>query len=580
MGFLFIIITTITDGVQLGMVIPLADIVLGGKEIAVNKELPLFLDKLISYLNSIPRLRLLNMMGGAIIVLIVLKGIARYGQEYFMQKLGLKVVRDIRNFMFEKYHGLSLDFFARSKAGNLASRVVYDPSVIQDTLSLGVSDLILQTLRVILFTVVIFTMDWKLSLLILLVTPLIALPIVRIGRALRKVSLWAQEKMADINSTLYETITGVKIIKAFNMQGYEIEKFKSYNHRFFKIGVKSVKRMAAISPISEFFGTIAAVVVLIIGGREVIKGNVSFGIFICYLGFLLSLIRPINRLARVHGINQKALAAAERIFDVLDTTATVKDHDETVTLEKYSTDIAYCNVWFNYDEDESVLKNINFNVKKGEIIAIVGPTGSGKSSTVNLLPRFYDPTEGKILIDGKDIKHFSLHSLRDKIAVVTQDIILFNDTVKANISYGSHDAKDEEIIAASKDAFAHDFISSMPHGYNTVIGDRGFRLSGGEKQRIAVARAMLKNAPILILDEATSHLDTESEKIMQRAIDRLMFHKTVFVIAHRLSTVKKASNILVLDKGEIAQFGTHEGLLKEGGLYKRLYSLQFSDVEM
>ncbi len=578
-GFLFIGITTLTDGISLSMLIPLADKVLGGKEIIIDKELPNILESLIGYINTMSRLKLLNIMGASILILVFLKGLSHYGQQYFMQNLGSRVIRDIRIRMFEKYHSLSLDFFNKRKTGDLISRIIYDPSTIQNTVSNTLTDLIFQTLRAIMFSIIVFTINFKLSLLIFLLAPFIALPIIHIGRVLRKVSRWTQEKMSDISSTLYETISGVRIIKIFNMQNYEINKFRDYNQRFFKLKLKSVKRVAAISPISEFFGTVGAVAILVIGGRQVISGTLSFGIFLFYLGSLLSLVRPINRLARIHGVNQKALAAAERIFYILDMQSTIKENPAANVLEKYNKDIVYADVYLSYDDKKTyVLKNINFRVKKGQIVALVGPTGSGKSSLINLLPRFYDPSEGKILIDGKDIRDYTLHSLRDKISMVTQEVILFNDTIKANIGYGSGNISEEEITSAAKTAFAHGFISSMPYGYNTVVGDRGIRLSGGEKQRIAIARAIIKKAPILILDEATSHLDAESTIIVQKAIDKLIVNKTVFVIAHRLSTVKNADKILVINEGHIIQEGTHSSLLNQGGLYEKLYSLQFKDI--
>jgi subfamily B ATP-binding cassette protein MsbA len=382
--------------------------------------------------------------------------------------------------------------------------------------------------------------------------------------------------MADINSLLAETISGVRIVKAFNMENYEITKFSGQNNDNYKLEMKAIKRNLFLNPLTEFIGAFCGITVFFLGGKEVIAGRLSFGIFGLFLGSLLSIIRPFKKLSQVNALTQQALAANARIYDILDTQPTLKEKEEAIALPHLRKNIIFENVWFRYEPDTpDILKDINLEVNYGEMVAFVGPTGAGKTSLTNLIARFYDPQKGRILIDGVDIKEVTLKSLRQQIGMVTQETILFNDTVKANIAYGRPQASIDEIESAAKKAFAHDFIMKMPQGYDTIIGDRGFKLSGGEKQRLAIARAILKNPPILILDEATSQLDSESERLVQEAINKLIENRTTFCIAHRLSTVRQADKIVILDKGKIVDIGTHEQLLAKEGLYKRLYETQF-----
>ena len=384
--------------------------------------------------------------------------------------------------------------------------------------------------------------------------------------------------MGAVTTTLFETISGIRVVKAFGMEEYERNKFAKQNHGLYRLFMKSAKREQLIGPITEYIGVVCAALVLWLGGRKVVSGELSAGAFIAFLVSLMLMVRPFNQLSRVYSIIQKALAAAERIFSILDTEASIKDGPDAVALPILKDRITFNNVNFGYDS-VPVLKGINFEVKKGEVIAIVGPSGCGKSTLVNLIPRFYDPTNGEVLIDGRDIKRATLDSLRGQVGIVTQETILFHDTIRANIAYGGQVASDEEIANAARIANAHDFISKLPEGYHTTVGERGHRISGGERQRIAIARAVLRNETILILDEATSQLDMESEKLVQDALEKLMKGRTVFVIAHRLSTVKFATKIIVLDKGRIIETGTHEELLRKNGLYKRLYDLQFMEEE-
>jgi subfamily B ATP-binding cassette protein MsbA len=379
--------------------------------------------------------------------------------------------------------------------------------------------------------------------------------------------------MADINTSIYETIFGIRIIKAFSMEGYERGKFDRFNSDFYRVMMKSIKRMLLLPPATEFIGSLGGIFVFFWLGRKVITGETSFGVFALYIGSLLSMIRPCKKLSQVISLIQQALAANTRIYEVLDTRVSIQDAAAALELNALQREIRFESVSFQYAENP-VLTDIGFTVRRGQVMAIVGPSGVGKSTLVDLIPRFYDPVKGRILIDGVDIKNATIASLRRQIGIVTQETVLFNDTVRNNIAYGDQNADQAAIRQAARDANADDFISKMPQGYDTVIGDRGFKLSGGEKQRMAIARAILKNPAILILDEATSQLDAESEALVQQALERLIKGRTAFVIAHRLSTIKNADFFIVLDKGRIVQSGTHEQLVKTDGLYSRLYQMQ------
>jgi subfamily B ATP-binding cassette protein MsbA len=569
------LVSTIFDGVSLGMLVPLADRVLNNKEIIITSTtLPPAITEAVARINKTPPLTLLNIMAVLILIVFLFKGIFLFFQSYLMTDVSQRVIRDVRNSLYRKFQSLSLDYFTQAHTGTLISRITNDVSIIQNSISEGLTDLIYQSFRIILFILIIFFIHWKLAIVSLVLLPLISFPIFRIGKMLRKISTRAQEKVAEINSTLYETISGIRIVKAFSMEDYEIGKFERQNKDFYKISMKSVKRMIAIAPVTEFIGTVGGVIVLVLGGREVIKGTVSFGIFILFLGALLSLIKPFKRLSRVYAINQQALAAGMRIFEVLDLQPSIREKENAHILPKINKAIRFKGVSFKYDK-ETVLKNISFEVRVGEVVALVGRSGVGKTTLINLIPRFYDPTEGKITIDGYDLREVTLKSLREQIGIVSQETVLFNDTVRANIAYGRIGASREAIVQAARQANAHDFIVQMPKSYETIIGERGFRLSGGQRQRLAIARALLKNPPILILDEATSQLDTESEILVQDAIEQLMRNRTVFVIAHRLSTVRCADKIIVLDNDEIVEVGTHEQLIAQEGVYRRLYEVQF-----
>ena len=574
-------------GVSLGMIIPVVDNILTGKNIILpsNSHAPQFLLHIIDKINNIPKAVLLNWLVLIVALLFFLKEAFLFLQTYFMNKLGQSILKDVREAIYRKLLILSHDFYSSVKTGELVSRVTYDVGVIVNSITEGLTDLLLQPIQLVIYIVILvwikiyFSISLWLILITVFIFPLITFPVIKIGNKLRKISTATQESMSDINSLLFETIYGIGIVKSFLAEGYQEKRFKAYNNRYFKMMIKSVKRLAIISPLGEFVGILCMGIVLWCGGKEVVEGRLSAGAFIAFLAALLSLLKPLKRLSRLYGINLQAMAAITMVFNILDREVSIKDKPSALTLADFRESIEFKDIGFSYDKEKQVLKGVNIKLVKGRVLAIVGMSGAGKSTLLSLLPRFYDPEKGSILIDGQDIREFTIDSLRSHIGIVTQETILFNDTVGNNIAFGRPDAKIEDIIEASKAANSHNFIMRMPDAYDTVIGDRGIKLSGGEKQRIAIARALFKDPPILILDEATSQLDTESERLVQEAINRLMANRTVFVIAHRLSTVEHADTIVVLDGGRIIETGDHKELLGKSGMYKRLYELQFRDAK-
>ncbi len=566
-------VSAVFDGVSLGMMVPLADRVLTNKKIIVPTKLPDFLLAFVDKINNTPPQVLLNYMLVAVLLLFLFKGVFGFFQSYLMSDIGQRVIRDIKSQLYTKIQSLSLDYFTHKRGGELMSRITNDVKIVENAVSYGSTDLIYQSLQVVIFATVIFFIYFKMALIVFVFLPLISLPIIKVGKALRKLSKRSQEKIADTNSLLYETIMGARIVKAFNMEEHEVSKFNRVNSDYYKLCMKSIKRSLLLNPATELLGVFVGVLVFFWGGREVIAGRLSFGIFGLFLGSLLSLIRPFKKLSQVNALNQQGMAASERIHEVLETEPSVKEAHPAKVLSGFKKNIRFENIGFSY-ADTQILKGVDLDVEYGQMLAIVGPSGSGKSTLVDLIPRFYDPQKGSVLIDGIDIREFSLKSLRSQIGIVNQETMLFNDTIRANIAYGLPGASLEQIQEAARLAHAHDFILNCPQGYDSVIGDRGVMISGGERQRIAIARALLKNAPILILDEATSQLDSTSERIVQEALDHLVSGRTVFMIAHRLSTVRNANRIVVLDKGLIVEQGTHSQLLEKGGLYQRLYTAQ------
>jgi subfamily B ATP-binding cassette protein MsbA len=458
------------------------------------------------------------------------------------------------------------------------SRVTNDVNLIQGAVSNAITGLLKDPLTLIGLLAVMFTRDWQLSLLAMVVLPFAFFPVVKFGRMLRRISTKSQESMGDISVILHETISGSRIVKAFGMEEYEKERFNRENIRYFRYLMKSVMVRALSSPLMEFLGGIAIVFVILYGGYRVIQGVSTPGEFFSFLGALLLLYEPIKRLSRINNVVQEGIAAATRIYDILDTPPAIREKPDAIQLPPMRRELELSNVQFSYD-NEPVLKNINLKVSAGEVVAIVGVSGAGKSTLVDLIPRFYEVSAGAILVDGVDIRDVTMDSLRDQIGIVTQQTILFNDTVRNNIAYGDINKSDEEIIAAAKAANAYDFIMKLDQGFDTIIGEQGARLSGGERQRLCIARALLKNAPILILDEATSSLDSEAEMEVQRALENLMVGRTTLVIAHRLSTIKNADRIVVISNGRIVEVGRHDELLECHGEYCRLYDMQFAQLD-
>ena len=570
---IFMILSALFDGVSLGMIVPLTDKIMTNKPIIVPAKLPSFLSNFIASINSTPQMVLLKWMIIAVFMLFLIKGIVSFIQSYLMSDIGQKVVRDIRLMLYQKMQNLSLEYFTHRRAGELMSRITNDVKTVENAVCYGSTDLIYQSAQVVLFAFLTFYIYWKLALISLVLFPLISFPIIKVGKILKKLSHKGQEKMADINSILMETISGIRIVKAFNAENYEINKFRDCNSNYYRLAMKAIKRSLLLSPVTEILGVVAGLTILALVGKDVIAGKISFGVFGLFLGSLFSLIRPFKKLSQVNSINQQAMAGVARIYDVLNAKPSVVEKTSATELLLIKNGIKFENVWFTYGSHD-VLCGVNLEVRVGQILAIVGPSGTGKSTLVDLIPRFYDPQKGRISIDGLDLKEVTFDSLRRQIGIVSQETILFNDTIKANIAYGNLDADDDKVMEAAKQAYAHEFIKKMPQGYSTMIGDRGARLSGGEKQRIAVARALFKNPPILILDEATSQLDSESEQLLQQALDKLIENRTVFMIAHRLSTIRNAHQIIVLNKGQITEAGTHSELMEKNGLYKRFFQMQ------
>jgi subfamily B ATP-binding cassette protein MsbA len=489
------------------------------------------------------------------------------------------VVRRFRDRLFEKYQRLSLDYFHRRRTGEIISRVTNDVVVLNDSIDIGFNRLVTDSILVIVFSAFLVLLSWKLTLLSMVIMPVVFGFIWLTGKKLRKYSERSQERMADVNSVLEESVNNMRIVKAFSMEKFETRKFLKATYEYFRALLRMTRIRHLASPINDILATVAGVVILLFAGSRIISGTgeLDAGDFMTFVLAMFSMIKPVKSLSQVHIKLQEGMAAAERVFRVLDAPQRIAEPRHAREIESFSQSITYDNVTFSYNGSDTVLKDVSFDVKRGEVLAVVGPSGAGKSTLLDLLPRFYDPQQGQIVIDGIDIKMLSVNSLRGLMGIVTQETYLFNDTIRDNIAYGLNGIPDETVIDAAEMANAHQFIAEFPSGYDTVVGNRGVMLSGGQRQRIAIARALLKNPPILIFDEATSALDTESEMLVQQAIDRLMANRTTLVVAHRLSTIKNADSILVIDKGQMVEYGTHEALLEKNGLYRRLYDMQFRD---
>ncbi|MBW1970210.1 MAG: ABC transporter ATP-binding protein [Deltaproteobacteria bacterium] len=513
-----------------------------------------------------------------VILIYFLRGLGSYGQEYLMNYVGEGIIRNLRNDLYDRIQDLSLAFFHKEKTGVLMSRITNDVNIIKAMVSTAVTGSLKDSFTIVGLTLVIFYRDWKMALFAFLVLPLAFFPLVEFGRRVRRVSTGCQESMADLSSFLHETFAGNKIVKAFGMESYEKKRFFEKTLHLFKIEMKAVVARSLSSPIMEFLAGLGIAFIIWYGGSKVISGTSTAGTFFSFMAAVLMLYDPVKKLSGLNNAVQQGLAAADRVFDILEMETDIKEKKNPVEIKRGPHRVFFENVFFKY-EDVMVLEDINLDVKAGEVLALVGMSGGGKTSLVNLIPRFYDVTHGGIRIDGVNICNASISSLRDQMAIVTQEPILFNESVRNNIAYGKMNATDEEIIKAAKAAYAYDFIQRFPDKFDTNIGELGGRLSGGEKQRICIARALLKDAPILILDEATSSLDAEAEMLVQKALENLMKGRTTFVVAHRLSTIDYADRIAVIVNGRIVEEGKREELIAQKGEFFKLYQMQYSNSQ-
>ena len=526
-----------------------------------------------------PRADKVRMVLWSLFILFVTRSLTSFFSEYAFQKVGLSTVRDLRDQLYERLIHQSHRFFSERSTGEMVSRIVSDADAIQAAVSTRMGDLFQESITLIGLVAYIFISNTELALLSFIVAPALVYPVVHFGKRLRQTTHRSQERMADMATLLEETIRGVRIVKAFTMENFEIKRFREATRRHLASNLKAQKIQALTSPVMELVSGFCLLALIIYAHRRIaVSHTLTLGQFVSFLAALAATYQPIKKLNKVNLSVNTALSAAERMFRMLDIDNEVKERPDAETLGAVGSGIRYEDVSFSY-EAEPVLKRVSIDVAAGELVALVGGSGAGKSTFVNLLPRFYDVNEGRITVDGRDIRDVKLESLRSLMGFVTQEVVLFNDTVRNNIAYGRTDLDEQRVIDAAQAANAHEFISMLPNGYDTMIGESGVLLSGGQRQRLAIARALFKDPPILILDEATSALDTESERLVQQALNNLMQGRTTLVIAHRLSTIRSADKIIVLDKGQIAEVGPHEELLAHRGIYRKLYDLQFVDDE-
>jgi len=518
---------------------------------------------------------MLVLIPGLAVLVFLLKGMGTFGSEYLMNHIGERIIRFFRNALYERITDLPLAFIHKEKTGALMSRITNDVNIVKGMVSTAVINIFRDFFSIIAFLFVIFYRDWQLACGAFVVLPLAFYPILVFGRKVRRFSTGTQETMADLNAFLQETFTGSKIIKIFNLQAFEKQRFREKTGRLFWLEMKKVMVKALSSPVMEFLGGLGIAFIIWFGGLRVINGTSTPGVFFSFLTAVMMLYDPVKRISKLNNTIQEGAAAASRIFDVLEAEQAIQEKPDPVVLKGRTLEVAFEDVWFSYGPDEGpALKNISLTAAPGEVLALVGMSGGGKTSLVNLIPRLYDVTAGRVTVGGKDVRDLSIASLRDHISIVTQEPILFNETVRDNIRYGRMDATDAQIEAAAESAYAHDFITGFARGYDTLIGELGSRLSGGEKQRICIARALIKDAPVLILDEATSALDSQAEQVVQKALENLMKGRTSFVIAHRLSTIDYASRIVLLKNGTIAEQGTPDQLMARKGMFYTLITLQ------
>ena len=566
----------VLSGFSLGMISPLVNAIFskGSSALSIFGTSHIkFLEDIDKWMFKSSPLTTLKRFSFIIVVVFFLKGLFQYLHTYFNCRVEQGVLMDIRNHLYRHIHTLSLGFFNKSSTGNLSSIITNDVEIIRESVSKGFIEILRETTLAIIYTGIVIWASWRLAILSVLLVPLSILLIAKTGKKLRKRGTRIQERMGEMMSTFSETVSGIRIVKAFAMEHFELKKFFTSTFNYLKTVIRFESLRLIIAPLTEFLGALVACVILLYGGYLIlVTHTLPPDRFFVFLAASLSLMQPIKRIGVANSNIQRGLGAAKRIFDIIDKKEKVKEYPDAVPFPGLKDSIRFINVSFRYDPKKPVLHNINIEIKPGEIVAIAGPSGVGKSTIINLLPRFYDPLSGRIEIDGLDIKKIQLKSLRQAIGLVTQEVILFNDTVFNNIAYGRSKISLDEVIKVAKAANAHHFIEKLPNGYETIIGERGASLSGGEKQRIAIARAILKDPPILILDEATSALDAESQYLVQEAIHKLMRGRTTIVIAHRLSTIKEADRIYVINEGTVVDYGKHRELLQKEGVYRKLYN--------
>ena len=542
---------------------------------AANLYMPWIIKDMIDKVLAEKDMATLNLICVGVIVIFFARGFFYYGQSYLISHVGQRIVLDIRNALFSKFQRLPIAYFDRHQTGEVMSYITNDVATVQNALVDKLIDIVTEGAIFIGSLVMMFMLDWRLSLMTLVTVPLVGVSMKVFGRMIRRSGAEIQSRLSDFTAMMQESLSAERVVKAFGRERYEIDRYYEQNEQTFAASMQNVRLTSILTPTIEFIAALAATALIWVGGKEVVDGRITAGTLVAFLTYAVNMSNPLKRLSRAYAGIQQALAGADRVFGILDMEEPISDRPGAILLPSAEGHVCVEDVTFSYKEGVPALSHVSLAAKPGQMIAFVGPSGAGKSTIANLIPRFYDVDSGAIFVDGHDIRDLTLESLRAQIGIVPQETMLFSTTVRENIRYGRLDATDEEIEAAARDANAHEFIMELPEGYDTQIGERGLMLSGGQRQRIAIARAILKDPKILILDEATSALDTESEKIVQAALDRLMIGRTAFVIAHRLSTIFGADQIYVIDHGTVREHGTHEELLAAKGLYAELYALQF-----
>ena len=544
-----------------------------------NLYLPWIIKDMIDDVLMSKDMLMLNLIAAGILVVMFTRGVFYYGQSYLVSYVGQRVIIDVRSVLFRKFQKMPLSYYDKQQTGTVMSYITNDVSAMQSAIVDNLIELVTESSILIGSLAMMIYLDWKLSLLTLMTIPLVGFAMKIFGRKLKRSSTVIQERAAEITSLLQESISAIRVVKSFVRETYEIRRFEEQNWKNFQAAMKNVKLTSLLTPTVEFLAAIAVTFIVWFGGYEVVNEVITAGELVAFLTYAVNLANPVKRLSRVYAAIQRAMAAADRVFEVMDLDEKITDVPGAKPLPPIKGQVEFKDITFSYKEGQPALQHISLKAEPGQMIALVGPSGSGKSTIANLIPRFYDVDSGTISIDGHDIRQVTADSLREQIGLVPQETMLFSTTVMENIRYGRLDATDEEVVEAARAANAEEFIKDLPEGYDTKLGERGLNLSGGQRQRLAIARAILKNPRVLILDEATSALDTESEKIVQDALDKLMVGRTSFVIAHRLSTIFNADQIFVVENGHLREHGTHEELLAAGGLYSNLYNIQFRQNE-